>query len=68
MGVGRGALDIRCCANLRRFVYDHTHIPINFTAVLSMDPQFIRPELVCKLKLREENILVREIQTLNPIP
>ena len=52
MGVGR-VLDIRWCANLRRFIYDRTNFPINFTAALSMDPQLIRPELVGKLKLRD---------------
>ena len=36
MGVGE-ALDIRWCTNLRRFIYDHTHFPINFIAALPMD-------------------------------
>ncbi len=52
MGVG-GALDIHWCTNLRRFIYDRTHFPINFTAALPMDLQLIGPELVGELKLRD---------------
>ena len=46
-----GALDIKfcLCTNLRRFIYDHTHFPINFTVALSMDIQLIGPELVVKI-------------------
>ena len=42
MGVG-GALDIRWCTNLRGFIYDLTHFPINFTAALPIDLQLIGP-------------------------
>ena len=59
-------LDVRWCANLRQFIYDHTHLPINFTAALPVDPQLLGPELVGKSKLGEENILIHEIRTLNP--
>ena len=48
MGVG-GALDIHWCTNLRRFIYDRTHFPINFAAALSMDLQLIGPELVVEI-------------------
>ena len=48
VGVG-GALDIRWCTKLRRFIYDHTHFPIYFTAVLPMDPQLIGPELIVEI-------------------
>ena len=68
MGVGGGALDVRWCTKLRRFIYDRTHFPIYFTAALPMDLRLIGPELVVEtgVKLREENILIHEIQTLNP--
>ena len=50
MGVG-GALDIRWCTNLRRFIYDCTHFPINFTAALPMDVQLIGPELIVEIRV-----------------
>ena len=34
------------------------YFPINFTAAFPIDPQLIGPELVGKLKLGEENILI----------
>ena len=60
MGVGGGHyIDICWCTNLRRFIYDCTHFPINFTAALPMDQylQLIGPELVIEIRveLREEN-------------
>ena len=51
MGVGGGALDIRWCTKLRRFIYDHTHFPIYFTAALPMDLQLIGPELVVEIRV-----------------
>ena len=47
-GLG-GALDICWCTNLRRFIYDHTHFLIYFTAALPMDLQLIGPELVVEI-------------------
>ena len=49
MGVG-GALDIRWCTNLRQFIYDRTHFPINFTAALPIDLQLIGPELIVEIR------------------
>ena len=63
MGVGGGALGIRWCTNFRRFIYDRTHFIL---LQLPMDVQLIGPELVGKLKLREENMLIHKIQTLDP--
>ena len=48
VGVG-GALDVRWYTKLRRFIYDHTHFPIYFTAALPMDLQLIGPELVVEI-------------------
>ena len=48
---GWGALDICRCTNLRRFIFDCTNFPINFTAALPMDLSLIWPELVDEIRV-----------------
>ena len=66
-GLG-GALDIRWCTKLRRFIYDRTRFPICFIAALPKDLHLIGPELIVKIRvdIKRRKHTIHEIQTLNP--